>query len=366
MTEIHPPVCHIVPPHVLERIAREHQDPRVREVVTRTLALDRSMRRRRVQIAESLAGAQAGAPAAMPSGPPPAAPAAAASAPGGQPSRTVYDAQNGEDPSAAQAVRTEGDAPVQDAAVNDVYDHFGASYDFWWQVFQRDSIDAQAMGLHGIVHFGQDYDNAFWDGQEMIFGDGDGQTLTNFTGCLEVIGHELTHGVTQHTCNLTYQGQSGALNESISDVFGCLVKQHRLGQSADQADWLIGVGVLGPAFEPGKALRSLAAPGTAFKYDQQPATMSAYVDTDQDYGGVHINSGIPSHAFYLAAMAIGGNAWERAGRIWYQTMLDPSLSQDAQFQDFAAVTVSVAQRLFGDGAEAQAVRAGWDQVGVQV
>ena len=95
------------------------------------------------------------------------------------------------------------------------------------------------------MHYGQDYDNAFWDGGQMVFGDGDGEVFNSLHRSLDVIGHELTHGVTQYTAKLDYQDQSGALNESISDVFGILVKQYKLGQTADQADWLIGAGLLG-------------------------------------------------------------------------------------------------------------------------
>ncbi|CAM5676724.1 hypothetical protein SFUMM280S_07534 [Streptomyces fumanus] len=156
----------------------------------------------------------------------------------------------------------------------------------------------------------------------MVFGDGDGEIFLDFTIPVDVIGHELVHGVTQYTANLTYFGQPGALNESVSDVFGSLIKQYTLGQSADQADWLIGAGLLAPRVT-GVALRSLKAPGTAYDddvlgKDPQPATMDDYVRTGRDNGGVHINSGIPNHAFYLAATALGGNAWERAGQIWYR------------------------------------------------
>jgi Zn-dependent metalloprotease len=179
-------------------------------------------------------------------------------------------------------------------------------------VFNRDSIDDQGMPILGLVHYGTNYDNAFWDGQgHMYFGDGDGQLLTDTTKRLDVIGHELTHGVTQYEADLTYSGQSGALNESISDVFGSLVKQYTLSQSADEADWLIGADIVGPVLAP--ALRSMKAPGTANAHDTQPADMDHYVDTTSDNGGVHINSGIPNHAFYVTATTLGGNAWEAPG-----------------------------------------------------
>jgi Zn-dependent metalloprotease len=205
----------------------------------------------------------------------------------------------------------------------------------------------------------------------MVYGDGDDQMFKrgSFTQCLDVMAHELTHGVTQFTAGLQYHLQCGALNESFSDVFGSLAKQRSLGQAADQADWLIGEGIMGPQL-PGVALRSLKAPGTAFKFDNQPAHMNQYVqlpddgDPRHDSGGVHINSGIPNHAFYLAAVALGGNAWEKAGSIWYTT-LTTRLNENSDFQAAADATVDVSGNLFGTGgAEEQAVREAWQQVGI--
>ena len=182
------------------------------------------------------------------------------------------------------------------------------------------------------MHYGVDYDNAFWNGERMVFGDGDGEIFTGFTGSLSVIAHELSHGVIEDEGGLVYRGQSGALNESIADVFGALVEQHHLGQTVDEASWLIGEGIFTDAVE-GRALRSLAAPGTAYDddvlgRDPQPAHMDGYVVTRDDNGGVHINSGIPNHAFYRTAMALGGHAWERAGRIWYRTITSGTLPVD--------------------------------------
>ncbi len=159
------------------------------------------------------------------------------------------------------------------------------------------------MPLDGWVHYGREYDNAFWDGQEMVFGDG--KTFDRFTKSLDVIGHELTHGVTEHDAGLQYLNQSGALNESVSDVFGVLVKQFKLEQTADQADWLIGADIVKPGF-PGKALRSMTVPGTAWDGDDQPSNMADYVNTMADNGGVHTNSGIPNKAFADLALKLGG------------------------------------------------------------
>ncbi len=173
------------------------------------------------------------------------------------------------------------------------------------RVFARDSIDDAGMPLEATVHYGDRYDNAFWDGERMVFGDGDGEVFRGFTQSISVIGHELAHGVTERTARLRYQGQSGALNEHVSDVFGALVEQYSMGQDAESATWLIGEGVFTDAVE-GRAIRSMIEPGTAYDddilgKDPQPDHFDRYIDTDEDNGGVHLNSGIPNRAFALAA-----------------------------------------------------------------
>ena len=224
---------------------------------------------------------------------------------------------------------------------------------------------------YATVHYGKKYDNAFWDGAQMVFGDGDGKLFNRFTISVDIVGHELSHGVTEDEAQLAYFNQAGALNESVSDVFGSLIKQYALKQTADQADWLIGAGLLTDQVN-GKALRSMAAPGTAYDdpvlgKDPQPDNMKHYLHTTQDNGGVHINSGIPNHAFYLAATAIGGNAWESAGHIWYETLRDKRLKANAGFVAFGKLTVTNARALYGATAkETVAVRDAWHAVGVKV
>ncbi len=258
-----------------------------------------------------------------------------------------------------------------DAPVNQAYDGLGATFDFYLNIYQRNSIDNAGLPLKATVHFDRQYDNAFWNGQQMVFGDGDGILFNNFTSSLDVIGHELTHGVTGSEANLNYQNQSGALNESISDVFGSLVKQYALKQTAAKADWLIGAELLAKGVK-GVALRSMKAPGTAYDdptlgKDPQPATMVNYVHTAEDNGGVHINSGIPNHAFFLLATALGGNAWEKAGLIWYNTLNDPTLKPSASFAAFANLTAINAGHLYGSAsAEKKAVQDAWRQVGVKI
>ena len=281
-----------------------------------------------------------------------------------RPRRLVRDARNGQDAAAAVVARREGDAPTGDPAVDAVYDAFGATWTFLWEVFGRDSIDGAGKELLGVVHFGERFNNSFWDGSQLVVGDGDGELFNRFTS-LDIVAHELSH----EFIPLRFEGESGALSEAIADVFGSMVKQHSKGQTVDQADWLLGADLLGPAVK-GVALRSLKAPGTAYDddvlgKDAQPAHMDGYVRTKEDNGGVHLNAGIPAHAFYLMATAIGGHAWEGAGRVWWEALFDPALPRLATFAGFAGLTVAAAKRLAaGEPDLVAAVEAGWAAVGV--
>lgn len=286
----------------------------------------------------------------------------------GQPLRSIHDAQRLMQ-LPGKEVRTEGQPPTGDAAVDEAYDALGATYAFFWEVFERDSIDNRGFPLVGTVHYGEGYENAFWNGAQMVFGDGDGEIFNRFTRSLDVVAHELAHGVTESEAGLVYFNQAGALNESMSDVFGVLTRQFSLEQTADQADWLIGADLLTDKVQ-GVALRSMANPGSAYDdpllgKDPQPGHMRDFVDTRDDNGGVHINSGIPNRAFYLLAIALGGHAWEKAGRIWYDTLCDQRLANDADFMTFARLTLDNAASRFGaSGAEWQAVAQAWADVGV--
>jgi Zn-dependent metalloprotease len=210
----------------------------------------------------------------------------------------------------------------------------------------------------------------------MVYGDGDedlaeaDRIFNRFTIAIDIIGHELTHGVTQFTARLAYYGQSGALNESFSDVFGSLVKQRSLGHDTSAADWIIGEGLFTPNVN-GVGIRSMKDPGTAYNdpilgKDPQPGHMDDYQNVDYDNGGVHINSGIPNRAFYIAALEIGGNAWEKAGHIWYVTLKD-KLGATETFQAAANKTYEAAGELYGTGSlEQVAVRKGWAEVGISI
>ena len=289
--------------------------------------------------------------------------------------RIVYDAQFTSNlPGILK--RSEGDPPNADIHVNEAYDGAGATYDLYYKIFERNSIDNAGMPIISSVHYQQGYDNAFWDGDQMVYGDGDedlpeAERLFNrFTIAIDIIGHELTHGIIQYEANLNYHGQPGALNESFSDVFGSLVKQRVKNQTADQANWIIGEGLFTSNVN-GVGIRSMKEPGTAYDdpvlgKDPQPAHMDDYKVMVTDSGGVHVNSGIPNKAFYLAAIEIGGYAWEKAGKIWYITLRD-KLTATSDFQEAADKTYEAAGDLFGkNSSEQKAVKKGWEGVGIKI
>jgi Zn-dependent metalloprotease len=354
MARRHSILC-ITPPHIL------------REIVLNGSAEQRELALRSITVSEQIRGQRSAMTKEILSIMKPAV--------AGGKERIVYNAKNGSQ-LPGTPTRNEGDAASGDAAVDEAYDGSGITYDLYSDVYKRNSIDNNGMRLDSTVHYQKGYDNAFWNGQQMVYGDGDedlpeSQRLFNrFTIALDVIGHELTHGVTSHEANLAYWEQSGALNESISDVFGSLVKQYQRQETASQADWIIGEGLF-TANVNGVGIRSMKAPGTAYDdpvlgKDPQPAHMNDYVKTIEDNGGVHINSGIPNHAFYVTAVEIGGYAWEKAGQIWYKTLTE-KLNDRSNFQQAADLTHEAAVELFGNGSlEQQAVIKGWAEVGITI
>jgi Zn-dependent metalloprotease len=276
------------------------------------------------------------------------------------PAYTVHTADNTAELPGTPVRSADQAEPSGDVAVDEAWAGVRASLALFREVYGRDSFDGEGAFVSATVHYERDYDNAFWDGTQLVFGDGDGQIFDRFTKPVDVLGHEFTHAVTERAAGLVYEGQPGALNESVSDVFGTCVKQRLLGQTADQGDWLIGAGLFLPGVN-GRALRSMSAPGTAYDdpvlgKDPQPADMSGYVVTTDDNGGVHLNSGIPNRAFHLTATAIGGSSAEGAGRIWYAAL--GTVAEDVDFAGFAAACVAAA------GPQADAVRAAWTEVGV--
>lgn len=343
-------VCGVIPPHILTRVA-EHTSDDASDTARATLEHMR-------ELATGRAATLIERPAAV---------TPEATRP--RKRRNVYDAHN-EFHLPGKLAMSEHKPRSSDVEVNEAYDGSGATYDFFAHVFHRTSIDDNGLRLDSTVHYGTRFENALWNGRQMVYGDGDGRIFARFTASVDVIAHELTHGVTQFAAALGYSGQTGALNEHISDAFGIMVKQYLLDQSANESDWLIGAEIFGPDVN-GHAVRSLAAPGSAYDdpilgRDPQPSHMRDYVDTTDDNGGVHINSGILNHAFYIAAMKLGGKTWDVLGRIWYVALTD-RLKPEADFDDFTRATVDIAGELFGNGGRVQRVIAeAWSDVGLSV
>jgi hypothetical protein len=275
---------------------------------------------------------------------------------------TVHDAESRTTLPGTPA-RSAGEPERGDSAVDEAATGIEATLQMFLDDLGRDSHDGAGAPVSLTVHYGSRYNNAFWDGTQLVFGDGDGRVFERFTKPVDVLAHEFSHAVVEHTADLTYQGQSGALNESVADAFASCLKQRLLGQDAGEGDWLIGEGIFTPSVRA-RGLRDMAAPGTAYDdpelgADPQVGHMDDYVETTADNGGVHLNSGIPNKAFQLAAVAIGGASISGAGRIWYDALVGGDVPRGASFTTFAAATVAAA------GDHADAVRDAWAQVGVE-
>ncbi len=319
MTTSHNHCCMFVPPHILDNLARSG-------IENARLSMQPSLVNRRVRSARLLSMV---IPLEL--------------KPTGTESRKVYDCEHHMELQ-RKLIRSEGEPPSTDDTVNEAYDRLGDVRTYYKKELSRSSIDNRGMDILANVHYGENFLNAFWDGSEMVFGDGDNVFFVNFAGSIEVVGHELTHGVIENTAQLVYDSQPGALNEHFADVFGCVIEQYTRGQTAKDADWLIGDEIMGPELR-GQALRSMKAPGTAYDNpfmgrDPQPAHMRDYYTGEDDNYGVHINSGIPNKAFYLVAMSIGT---DKAALIWYAGL--QKLWATAQFTDAAQVLMQAARDL---------------------
>ena len=344
----------ILPPYLMRQLGLA-QDPAIRAAAQSTQLLDQRIRANRLA---------ANRPA---EGQPPPTDSTISQQP--LPAIQIYDAGHGQT-LPGKLTRGAHSGPVEDPAVNEAWDGLQATLQFLENAFRRDGLDGDGTRLRASVHFGEQYLNAFWDGRQMVFGDGDGILFRGFTKAVDVIGHELGHGIISDEGQLAYVYEPGALNESLADVFGSMVKQFHFGQAAHEADWLIGDQLLTSKVQ-GKGLRSLAAPGTAYDdpvlgKDPQPAHMRHFVRTREDNGGVHVNSGIPNRAFYLASIGIGGPSWTGAGPVWYDALRDPAVTPSTDFSQFARLTELAAVRRYGlESREWRAVREAWAQVGVE-
>lgn len=250
-----------------------------------------------------------------------------------------------------------------DGAAVDAHYYAGLTYDYFKKTHNRNSYDGKGAAIISTVHYGKDYNNAFWSGTQMVYGDGDGKKFLPLSGSLDVIAHELTHALTESTAGLIYWNDAGAINESMSDIFGVLI-EHEYSKTAD---WQIGEDVYTPD-TPGDALRSLADPtvnGLPDHYTKR------YLGTE-DFGGVHINSSISNKAAFLLAnggthfnVQVKGIGIEKTGKIFYRT-LTQYLTPTTKFRQLQAAAVQAATDLYGaNSEEVKSVKAAFAAVGLK-
>lgn len=252
-----------------------------------------------------------------------------------------------------------------DWALVDAHYNSEKVYDYFLNEHDRNSLDGEGMAIISKVHYGNNYNNASWNGRWMTYGDGDGEFFISLAAGLDVAAHEMTHGVITHTANLVYRNQSGALNESFADVFGALV---------DEDDWEMGEDIMAPAAKADGVtrLRSLSDPNSvvisnaeraAYGSGVYPAHMDEFyhMPTTVDGGGVHVNSSITNHAAYLIGEEIGK---QELGQIYYRA-LSVYLTPNSNFSDARKAIIQSAVDIFGAGSKQEAAAAaGFDSVGI--
>ncbi|MCE9671656.1 M4 family metallopeptidase [Myxococcus stipitatus] len=280
--------------------------------------------------------------------------------------RKVYSANNGTT-TPGTLKRSEGQAAIGDAHVDMNYDQLGFTYNCYNTLFGRDSIDNAGATLISTVHYSRNYVNAYWDGTQMVYGDGDGVNSIELGKDADVTVHELTHAVTEHESNLTYSGQSGGLNEAMSDTFSAICESWASGTWSTAPDvWKIGEDI----WTPGTA-------GDALRYMDDPKKDGASLDYASDYTSstdVHYSSGIPNLAFALlskggthprnrSTIVVPAIGVEKAARIWYKANAD-IYTPSTTFAQAKTWTIQAAQQLGYDQATQDAVKAAWEAVGV--
>lgn len=343
-----PCACFIIPHQVFERLAKDKKlSAEARKSFANSALFEKEWRK--VRSAQTrLAGL---AHAILPS---------ALATPVGPPAITVYDCSQG---SVLPGFPISNPGSSSDATAKRAFVETTAVADFYQKLFGRNSVDDAGKPLMSSIHYSVGFNNAFWNGSQMTYGDGDGNIFIDFTKADDVIGHELTHGVTQFSLGLSYVNQAGGLNESISDVFGSMFRQWRADQDVSKADWLIGKEIMGPAaLSRGfTCLRDMANPAAKHCLAPQPAKFSQYKNGMDP----HESSGIPSLAFYKAAAAIGGKSWEKAGKIWYEALTGFARSPNMKMGTFANRTRRLAARLFpSEPGVHSAIDQGWKSVGL--
>ena len=341
--------CFIIPSKVLERLARDKELPeQTRKAFADAAAFDKEWRKVRVVKAKLSMLAKTMLPAGL------------VAAAAGPPPCTVFDCAHGV---TLPGTLVPNPGSSADATAKRAFVEASAVADFYLKAFGRNSVDNAGLSLLSSIHYSVNYNNAFWTGTQMAYGDGDGSIFIDFTTSNDVIGHELTHGVTQYSAGLAYRNQAGGLNESMSDVFGSMFRQWQANQDVKKADWLIGKEIMGPAAKARgfTCLRDMANPAAKHCLAPQPTKFSQYKDGMDP----HESSGIPNLAFYKAATAIGGKSWEKAGRVWYQALTGFSPSPNMKMSVFANRTRKLAASLFPtEAAVKTAVDKAWTAVGL--
>jgi Zn-dependent metalloprotease len=280
----------------------------------------------------------------------------------------IFDCGGETNLESAKITIREGLEASPDETANKLFNNLKISRAFFQNYFGFFTNPPHSFPITAYLHYGKNLSSAYWDGQNLVFGDGDGKHFSRFAESLEVVAHELMHGVIDVTVNLPYRFESGALTESICDIFALLVKYKYQEIELDEADWIFG----SDACLLGVGTRSISSPGTAYAHpefepDPQPDHYKNYKnrpdDLAGDWGGVHVNSGIPSKAFYLTAKNLGGYPWDKAARIWFDAL--KYSGRDTNFTSFATLTSQQAKRLFGV-TERDAVLSAWEDVGIKL
>ena len=275
------------------------------------------------------------------------------------PAVTVYDCKHHQ---TLPGLPVPNPGSSRDLTASRTFKETTAVANFYKQVFGRNSIDGFGMTMMSSIHYGVNYNNAMWNGSQMIYGDGDNNIFIDFTASNDVIGHELTHGVTQHTLQLVYSGDAGGLNESLSDCFGSMFRQWQANQDTTHADWLIGHDIMGPIAKTKgyTCLRNMANPADAHCLAPQP-TKYSQITPGMD---PHYSSGPPNFAFFLACKAVGGKSWEKVGQIWYRALTGVP-SPNMKMKEFADRTRKLATQMYSSvPTVATAVDNAWKQVGL--
>ncbi|RKH58287.1 peptidase [Corallococcus interemptor] len=283
--------------------------------------------------------------------------------------RQVNDMQHRTNvPTGGVRARWEGDAAHADPVVNNNYDHLGTVYDCYQNLFGRDSINNAGATLKSFVHYSNNYVNAYWDGTQMVYGDGDGVNASNLANSLDVTAHELTHAVTENESDLTYSGESGGLNESLSDIFGAVCEWYSKGKVIDANTWIVGDDVWTPNI-----------PGDGLRYMDNPTKDGDSLDYYPDYSSgvdVHYSSGISNYAFYLMSQGgthvrgkttqvVTGIGFEKAARVFYKINTD-LLTASSNFEAAKTASEQAATQLGFTAAEIASVGNAWKAVGVGV